>query len=165
MSLYASATGVSVDRSKAEMEKLLLRYGADQFMSGTDMSNARAVVSFRYSGLPVRVSLSLPNPEDKAFRETPSGRRRRDEQSARREWEKACRQQWRVLRLLIQAQLEAIENKIVKPHEAFLPWIMLPNRKTVGEMYEAEILPALESGRMPKLLGFEEKGSGGSADA
>ena len=45
---YATDTRVSVERSKAEIEAILARYGADQFMYGWEAS--RAVIGFRYSG-------------------------------------------------------------------------------------------------------------------
>jgi len=157
MSKYASGTNVSVEKSKAEIERILLRYGADQYMSGSDLSAGKAMVSFRYNGIPCRLMLSLPTPEEKCFHVTPGGRRRRDEHAAQKEWEKACRQRWRVLKLLIHAQLEAVENGVLTVQDAFFPWIMLPNGNTVSESFGSELLHAIEKGQMPKQLTFGGK--------
>ena len=57
---YASKTTVSSDRSKAEIEGILRRYGADQFMQGWEAG--LGVVGFRINGFQVRMLLPLPNP-------------------------------------------------------------------------------------------------------
>ena len=68
---YASKTTVSSDRSKAEIEGILRRYGADQFMQGWEAS--LGVVGFRINGFQVRMLLPLPNPEDFRHYERKSG--------------------------------------------------------------------------------------------
>jgi hypothetical protein len=45
MGLYAANTAVGEDRSKAEIERTLRRYGADQFVSGWEKQGA--VIMFR----------------------------------------------------------------------------------------------------------------------
>ena len=45
---YAEKTNVSTDRSRAEIERTLQRYGADQFMYGWE--SERAMVGFRMAG-------------------------------------------------------------------------------------------------------------------
>ena len=59
---YASRTTVTVDRSKAEVEHILRRYGADQFLHGWE--TGRAIIGFRLKGYPVRMTLPLPILED-----------------------------------------------------------------------------------------------------
>ena len=66
-------TDVPADKSKAEIEKILARYGADQFMYGWEAS--RAVIGFRYSGKMARIILPLPDPQSDEFHLTPSGTR------------------------------------------------------------------------------------------
>lgn len=41
MSRYAENTSVSSDRSRAEIEQILARYGAEQFMYGWDRETGR----------------------------------------------------------------------------------------------------------------------------
>ena len=45
---YASTTEVPADRSRGEIEKTLMRYGADQFMYG--WNDQGAVIQFRANG-------------------------------------------------------------------------------------------------------------------
>ena len=45
---YASRTTVTVERSKAEVEHILRRHGADQFLHGWE--TGRAIVGFRLKG-------------------------------------------------------------------------------------------------------------------
>lgn len=157
MSRYARGTEVSVDRSEAEIRRLLQRYGADQITVGTSAEPPQAAVLFNYLApaakgaparrLPVKVVIALPSPREERFTRTPSGRRPRSQEAAYNEWRNACRQQWRVLVLLIQAQLEGILNGIVTPEEAFLPWLVLAGGRTVSQWASQE----LTSGHMPAL--------------
>jgi hypothetical protein len=62
---YAEETSVPVERSRAEIEHLLRKYGADQFASG--WSGDRAMIQFRAEGRTVRFVLPLPDPQDKQF--------------------------------------------------------------------------------------------------
>lgn len=147
---YAKGTDVSTDRSKAEIERILTRYGADQFMYGWEA--ARAVVGFRYSGKMVRFFLPLPDPESDEFHLTPSGQRRRTPDVAERMYQQAVRQRWRALTLIVKAKLEATETGITSFEEEFLAYIVLPDNSTVGE----HLLPQLEetylNGEMPRML-------------
>jgi len=156
MSRYATGTSVSVDRSKAEIERTLARYGADDIVSGQSRQSRQAFVQFAYRRLHVEVRITLPDPDDKAFRKSPTGKRSRDERQAFAAWEKACRQQWRVLLLLLKAQLEAVENGVYEPWEAFLPWLMLPTGKTVRGAIAPRLDELLDGTVPPKLLMFTE---------
>ena len=56
---YAEKTSVSVSRTKAEIEDLVQRYGADQFVSG--YKNDIAVIGFSMAGRQIRFLLPLPD--------------------------------------------------------------------------------------------------------
>jgi len=47
---YAQDTNVSVEKSKAEIERILQRYGAGQFVYANDSEQGRAVVGFTMRG-------------------------------------------------------------------------------------------------------------------
>ena len=74
---YAENTSVPVDRSKAEIERILQRYGADQFISGWDCN--RAMIGFRMNGRQIRFIVELPDKGGKEFTHTPGRRNKRDE--------------------------------------------------------------------------------------
>lgn len=72
MSRYAQNTDVSSDRSRAEIEKTLSRYGANSFMYG--WQNDAALVAFEMSGR--RIKFHLPLPSKSEFAKTDTGRER-----------------------------------------------------------------------------------------
>jgi hypothetical protein len=51
----------------------------------------------------------------------------------------SLRQRWRALTLTLKAKLEAVECRIETFESAFLPYMVLPSGKTIGE----EIIPRL----------------------
>lgn len=153
MSRFASRTGVSIDRSEAEIKKTLQRYGADDIVTGQSARQGKAFVQFWFRKLHVQVDIPLPTIDEERFQLTDTGKERSENQ-IQAEYEKACRQQWRVLLLLIKANLEAVENKIMEPQQAFLPWLMLPNGQTVIKAVEPGLKRWIESGEQPKLLTF-----------
>ncbi len=145
---YAENTSVSVEKSKGEIEKILQRYGADQFISGWDQK--KAMIGFRMMNRQVKFVLELPMQEQ--FGITPSGRRRRDRDAQLKAWEQACRQKWRALALVLKAKLEAVESEITEFDDEFLAHIVLPNGKTTGEFMKPQIKLAYEKNKMPKML-------------
>ena len=147
---YAKGTDVSADRSKAEIERILTRYGADQFMYGWEAS--KAMVGFRYSGKMVRFTLPLPDRDSDEFNLTPSGQRRRTADAAEKAYQQAVRQRWRALTLIVKAKLEATETGITSFEEEFLAHIVLPDNSTVGEYLLPQIEDAYQNGQMPRML-------------
>lgn len=154
MSQYAQNTSVSVDKSRAEIEKTLQRYGADKFVYGWDRSGA--MIQFRMAGRVIEFILPLPDPNDPEFHKTPAGRRRRTSEQAHSAWEQSCRQRWRALALVIKAKLEAVESGITSFEEEFLAHIMLPNGTTVGRFILPQVAVAYDTGKMPPMLEWKK---------
>lgn len=150
MSRYAENTSVPVERSKAEIESTLSRYGADSFMHGWE--NNRALIAFHAHGRRVRFVLPLPDRKDDKFWKTPSRGTRRSETQAYTAWEQECRQRWRALALAIKAKLEVVECGIATFEDEFLAHIVLPNTQTVGEYMHPQIEKAYKNGTMPRML-------------
>lgn len=116
-SRYAAKTQVPVTRSKAELEQVLIRYGCDAFVAGWNQENA--MVQFSYQGRNVKVI--VPYPKEAS--------------------ERVQRQRWRILLLLVKAQLEAVECGLMKFEEAFLPWMVLKGGATVYETMLPQLPP------------------------
>ena len=146
---YAEKTSVSVEKSKAEIERTLQRYGADQFIHGWDSD--RAIVGFRMEGKQVKFVLEMPNRTADEFLYTATGRERSIDASMK-EWEQACRQRWRALAIVIKAKLEAVESGITIFEEEFMAHLVLPNGQTAGEYMIPQIAQAYSEGKMPNLL-------------
>lgn len=149
MTRYAEQTSVPSERSRAEIEATLQRYGAEQFMYGWE--HQRAVVAFHMQGRRVRFDLPMPDPEDSEFRKTPTGKPRAKSQQ-HKAWEQACRQRWRALALVIKAKLEAVESGITQFEDEFLAHIQLPSGETAGQWMRPQIERAYSTGQMPAML-------------
>ena len=149
MSRYAQNTNVDSTRSKSEIEKTVIRYGATGFVSG--WQGQEATIMFDLGNRRVRFRLRLPNQSE--FTRTETGRSRAQEASLKA-WEQACRQSWRALALVVKAKLEAVESGITTFEEEFLAHLVLPGSggATVGERLLADGGAALDSGKLPRLL-------------
>lgn len=147
VSPYAAGTEVPADRSRAEIERLLQRFGAEQFIYGWD--GDQAAIGFRLAGRAVRISITLPSSTNPAFAMTATGRRRSDT-AARDEYEKEVRRRWRALAAVIKAKLVAVEEGISTIEREFLADMLLPSGQTLGD----ELVPRLDrlSGGLPALL-------------
>jgi hypothetical protein len=149
MAKFAEGTSVSVEKSRAEIEGLIVRYGATHtaFMSAP----GRAVICFEAKGRRIMFELPLPDRDDKKFlrdgRGTVRGPAKRLEA-----WEQACRQRWRALALVIKAKLEAVESGITAFEDEFLAHIVMPDGQTVATHIKPRIAQAYETGSMQPLL-------------
>jgi len=144
---YAEHTEVPADRSKSEIEKILARYGATGFAYMTDAQ--KAAIAFQANKRNVRFILPLPDMAEVS--RTPKGRARRGkvvEEAHAQE----VRRRWRALALSIKAKLETVESGIAEFETEFMPYVVMPNGRTVAESVAPMIASAYESGRMPKLL-------------
>jgi len=146
---YASNTQVSEDRSRAELERTLLRYGADKF--GYFFQEGMAIILFEFDGWPIRMNIPMPRRDEEEFMLTDTGRER-VEGAALKAWEQAKRQRWRALVLMIKAKFEAILMGSASFEREFMGWIALPGGKTVGDEIIGKLLDAKEGGQMPKAL-------------
>jgi hypothetical protein len=146
---YAEQTQVPVDRSKAEIERLLQRYGATEFALG--WKTDKATIYFKMMDRYIRFVLPLPSVGE--FTKTETGRTRRAGTGAvTSAWEQACRQRWRALALAIKGKLESAESGIEEFETAFMGQVVMPNGKTIEEQVRPMIKRAYETGKVPELL-------------
>lgn len=148
MARYAESTSVSVASSKVEIERIVERYGAAQFMSG--WSAEQAVIAFTMEGRQVRFILPMPPKDDPDFTHHSKGPRAPE--AALKLWEQACRQRWRALSLVIKAKLEAVESGISVFDDEFMANIVLPGGRTVSEEIRPAIAWAYEHKKLPPML-------------
>ena len=138
---YAGETKVPVTRSRAEIEKLLVRYGATQFLSGWDATTAQHVIGFSVDtpeGVR-QVRLRIPIPDRDDFR-TDGGH------------EQEIRRVWRAMVLVVKAKLEAVASGISTLEREFMADIVLPDGSVLGDWAAPQLASAYDSGKMPKLL-------------
>ena len=146
---YALNTTVSSDKSRNEIERTLARYGADEFAYGWD--RGQAAIGFAMENRKVKFLLPLPNRDADEFRLTPTGKNRKQAQQEA-EYEKAVRQRWRALALVVKAKLEAVAAGITVFEDEFMAHIVLPGGETVSDFMKPQIEQAYLTGKMPKLL-------------
>lgn len=150
MTRYAQNTSVDSSRTKAEIERTVMKYGANGFVSG--WQGEQATIMFDMSDRRVRFTLHLP--DKKNFELSEAGRKRKPP-ALEQAWEQACRQAWRALALVVKAKLEAVESGITTFDEEFLAHIVLPGTggATVGDKILSEGGKFLGTGKLPPLLG------------
>lgn len=154
---YAAQTTVPIERSKAEIEGLVARYGARAFQSGWS-DDGRAMVEFLAHNRRLRFVVNAPDPQADEFqlRNHSSGSKvKRAPAEAHRMWEQACRSRWRALCLCIKAKLEAVESGITSFETEFMPYMVLPGGKTAAQHVGPMIEAAYTSGKVPPMLGYD----------
>jgi hypothetical protein len=129
---YAKYTKVPVERTKAEIEFTLARYGADRFAYFNEA--ARAIIVFEIQNR--RVRFDLPFEKDGT---SESAQRHR-------------RERWRALLLCIKAKLESVASNIESFEEAFLAHVVLPDGKTVYQHTAPHIDKIAKGGTLQPLL-------------
>lgn len=149
MGRYAEKTDVPADRSRAEIEKALIRYGASGFgYSREKREVARnpipaygpktetrmfAAVVFQFKDR--RIRLDLPMPTEREVGTTAKA-------------EQATRQRWRALLLVIKAKLEAVESGISTLEQEFLANIVTDSGRTIGDVVVPRLSEAVAAGRL-----------------
>lgn len=146
---FAEGTTVSVEKSRAEIEKLITRYGATStaFMTAP----GRAIVCFEANGRRIMFELKLPDIAEKQFLRDGRGSTLSPIKRAEK-WEQACRQRWRALALVIKAKLEAVESGITTFEDEFLAHIVMPDGQTVATHIKPRIAEAYDGGKMLALM-------------
>lgn len=153
MTQYAASTSVSSDASRAEIEKTLRRYGADDFAYATNRE--RAMIGFSAGGRQVRFLLPMPDPAAREFTHTPGRGLQRTVAERDKAYEQAVRQKWRALALMVKAKLEAVESGIVSFEQEFLPHIVMPGGQSVYEAVRPTIERSYELGAPQPFLALE----------
>lgn len=152
---FAEGTSVPVERSRAEIERLVTRFGATQF--GSAYRDGAAIIAFAARGRSVRFLLPLPDKNDKRFTHKDTswgGTTKRGDDAARKLYEQETRRVWRALALVVKAKLEAVDSEITTFEHEFLAHIVQADGTTIGD----KIIPRLDTlpagqGPMLALLG------------
>jgi len=151
---YAEGTVVPVERSRAEIEKLVSKYGATRFASG--WTEEGAAINFVAHGRLVRFTLPLP---DLAWIKADLKKKPRWRYSfvpdgvmntAR---DQEIRRRWRCLCLAIKSKLEVVETGIETFEQAFLANIVTSENITVYERIK------LSTSGVKMLAPVEEEGA------
>lgn len=151
MSRYAESTEVSPEKSRAEIERTLERYGAVGFFYGIEPG--LAMIGFRAHGRTVKMALPLPARSD-FVKDPRCSWKNRPVTAQERAYDQAVRTKWRCLALAIKAKLEVVASGISTFESEFLAHILTADGATVGEKIAPQLDSMYRTGRsMPLLLG------------
>lgn len=147
---YAKSTSVPEERTKAEIERLVVKAGASRFATSWEMD--AATILFDMKSRRVRFTVPLPKPAD--FEKNAAGARR-GLSAARAAYEQERKRLMRSLLLAIKAKLESVESGIETFEDAFLAHIVVPGRHgmTIGEWAGEQIESVYNGKPLPPLLG------------
>lgn len=146
---YAEGTAVAVSKSKAELDELLRKRGADNV--GTAQGPGYATLMFTMQGRTVSFRLTLPDGSERSITHTPTGLPR-SAPARHTLLEAEHRRLWRALLLVVKAKLESAESGIETFESAFLANIVLPDGSTVIENVAPAIAGAYTDGKVRPLL-------------
>lgn len=119
-------TTVPVERSQAQLRKLLQAYGADSFKFGEGHINGQrmATVAFAIRGHRVRMRVPLRTADYAMVRAAASRSRRPADETRVTLAEREAKRIWRVLSWNVKARMEAVQEGIETFEKAFLAHLL-----------------------------------------
>lgn len=138
---FAEGTNVDDVRTRMEIERLLSRYGADEF--GYITRVGEALIGFRIKNIRVEMRVPLPLAADPKFKRTPKRRQMRNDQQAWEAWQMEVRRRWRCLLMVIKAKLVAVEDGVTTFETEFMPYMVCGDGQTIG----MKLLPLIQKSR------------------
>lgn len=150
---YAETTTVPIERTRAEIETLLVKHGANEFTSSWSERDWKRVarIGVRMKDRMLLFELPMPLPTERRFTHVTTWRPRAAS-AALKLYEQACRSRWRALLLTIKAKLESVESGIETFEDAFLAQVLLPDGKTMGSWARPVIARVYGGAPMPTTL-------------
>lgn len=146
---YAESTAVPVAKSKAEIDKLLVAFGATDRLIG----EMRGYIVVAFVAFDRQVRMLAPLPIEDEVRLTPSGKARAttERQNALAQAERA---RYRQLMLAIKAKFVAIEAGVTT-FESEFGWhfVIDGQQQTIGEFLAPRIESGYDADLIPPMLG------------
>ena len=155
---YAANTSIPVERTRLDLERLVLAKGAGQWMNAFDALTGRAIIGWSMDGRMIRLAIPLPNPNADEFvyrmwkGQPQKYGRKLPAETQRERWDQACRSRWRAVLLIVKAKFEAIDAGISTVEREFLADTLLANGETVSSWIRPQLEEMYSTGRMPLLL-------------
>lgn len=142
---YAEGTEVTIRRSQEEVTRLLKKVGAVRIVATEDEPANAGVIMFELHARRIQVAIPYPALTERRFALRP----RIKPETA---WEAEKRRLWRVAVIRLKVDLETTEGDAAAFQNRLLPYTVLPNGRTVGEMVTGAVEDAVATGTMPTFL-------------
>jgi len=146
---YAENTSVPVEKTRAEIERLLSRHQCTRFLAGVDHEAHRATVQFEAHARIVKFEITLPDPADPKYKRIKGSYLERNASGVAKVVDQETRTRWRALLLVIKAKIEAVESQIATFEDEFLAHTVLPNQQTVAQYIGPMVEEVYATGKMP----------------
>jgi hypothetical protein len=161
---FAETTEVPSEKTRGELERLLVQHGAHQIAVAVDHEQRRAVVVFGLAGRRIKLQVStapkrLPRVGKRDWEQKDlcprgwngwgSARQKAWIESELQQFERSA---WRRLLLVVKAKLELVRDAESSIEREFLADIMLPSGETVHEALGPQLADSYRTGAMPPLL-------------
>lgn len=143
MRAYAQGTDVPVEKSRAEIDRLLSANGATTTAILNNEEISVAAIVFTVKGARFRIELPLPKLED--VRKAAQTRRGIDLAQLRRE-------RWRAVLLLLKSKLEIVRLGLSSVEREFMADMVLPGGATVHQALAEGLRRGLADSELPKML-------------
>lgn len=157
---FAASTRVSEDKSRQEIERMLVKSGASRFGTITDLDTRKAVIGFVFRKIQFQMQIPLPDRKSRDFTHPKRGYGVHPESKQTELYEAEIRRRWRCLTLALKAKLVAISDGISTFEHEFLPYAVTASGETVGERLKPVMEFAASSGGVvPATLMLPEAAS------
>ena len=142
---YAEGTEVTIRRSQDEITRVLKKVGAVRIVATEDEPANAGVIMFELHARRIQVAIPYPALTERRFHNWP----RMKPETA---WEAEKRRLWRVAVIRLKVDLETTEGDAAAFQQRLLPYTVLPNGRTVGDVVTGEVDQAIQTGTMPTFL-------------
>ena len=134
MTLYMQSTKIEASRTAADIQSLLVRFGARQIMTEIDKDGEVTSLTFSVEVSGNLIPYKLPARIEPVFELLQAMRTVRNRSNkVEQDWDQAKRVAWRLLLRWLQSQLALIDTGMVSTAEVMTPWILLKDGKMLFE--------------------------------
>lgn len=133
--LFMETTGVTCDRSLAEITRKLVQAGANQITTNHDNGRISGVTFSVRVGNDL-IPFALPVRTEPIFQILNKRRTYNRAAAAPKDREQAERVAWRQLLRWVEAQFALIQTGMVQTHEVFMPYQQAPDGRTMFQHFE-----------------------------
>lgn len=145
MPRYAEGTKVSVENSRGEISGILARHGVVRMAWASEP--AGDILQFELEGRSFRFDIVKPTLEEVRKRYLDEGGRWNLVYDQQAKVDAEWRRRWRANVLLLKAKLEFIEGGDTTLERELLPYLVLKDGRTLGQVVADGGLPLLTAGR------------------
>jgi len=125
---YAAGTTVPVNRSKADLEKICIKYGAKNF--SVLQNDFLTAIFFKYHDRVYRFDMDMGK-----IKIAKTGNQVND----KKKFEAEERRRWRVMVITLKAMFESVENEVMDYELLFQPYTVLPDNTIIGHRISKQI--------------------------